>query len=127
MPRQFTFRGDRLAFTTGIVTLGLLSAIVLAIYDGEVEPLIPLYAVGVFISFTISQFAMFMRWQTRKEPGWKMGRVVNLSGAVATAGVAVVVGVSRFREGAWLTGVVIVLLILMMRGIHKHYENASAS
>ena len=125
MPRQFTFRGDRLAFTTGIVTLGLLSAIVLAIYDGEVEPLIPLYAVGVFISFTISQFAMFMRWQTRKEPGWQSGRVVNLAGATATATVAVIVGVSRFREGAWLTGVVIVLLILMMRAVHGHYENAS--
>lgn len=125
MPRQFTFRGDRLAFSTGILTLGILAAIVLAIYDGEVEPLIPLYAVGVFISFTISQFAMFTRWQRRKEPGYQMGRIVNLVGATATAIVAIIVGVSRFREGAWMTGVVIVILILMMRSIHNHYMTAS--
>jgi amino acid transporter len=125
MPRQFTFRGDRLAFSTGILTLGILACVVLAIYDGEVEPLIPLYAVGVFISFTISQFAMFMRWQRRREPGWKIGRIVNLVGAIATAVVATIVGVSRFREGAWMTGVIIVILILAMRAIHGHYTSAA--
>jgi amino acid transporter len=125
MPRQFTFRGDRLAFSTGIVTLGLLAMIVLTIFDGEVEPLIPLYAVGVFISFTISQFAMFTRWQRRRESGWQMGRVVNLVGATATAMVATIVGVSRFREGAWITGVIILVLIVIMRSIHRHYETAT--
>jgi amino acid transporter len=125
MPRQFTFRGDRLAFSTGILTLGILACVVIAIYDGEVEPLIPLYAVGVFISFTISQFAMFMRWQKRKEPGWKSGRIVNLVGATATAIVATIVAVSRFREGAWMTGVIIVLLILAMRAVHGHYTRAA--
>ena len=125
MPRQFTFRGDRLAFSTGIVTLGVLAIVVLAIYDGEVEPLIPLYALGVFISFTVSQFAMYMRWQTRREPGWQMGRAINLLGASATAVVAAVVGVSRFGEGAWLTMVIIAVLIVIMRAVHGHYENAS--
>jgi amino acid transporter len=125
MPRQFTFRGDRLAFTTGIVTLGLLASIVLGIYNGEVEGLIPLYAVGVFTSFTISQFAMFMRWQTRKEMGWKTGRIINFTGATATALVTTIVAVSKFRAGAWLTPVVILILMLMMRSIHKHYLTAS--
>ncbi|MDQ2682551.1 MAG: APC family permease [Chloroflexota bacterium] len=125
MPRQFTFRGDRLAFSTGILTLGLLAAIVLAIYGGEVEALIPLYAVGVFASFTISQFAMFTRWQKRREPGWQVGRVVNLTGATATAVVTAIVLVSKFREGAWLTGIVIAVLLLAMRAIHKHYQTAT--
>jgi hypothetical protein len=125
MPRQFTFRGDRLAFTTGIVTLGVLASVVLALYAGEVEGLIPLYAVGVFTSFTISQFAMFMRWQKRREPGWKAGRIINFTGATATALVTTIVAVSKFRAGAWLTPVVIVLLMLMMRAIHNHYQNAS--
>jgi len=125
MPRQFTFRGDRLAYTTGIVTLGIFSAIVLAAYGGNVESLIPLYALGVFTSFTISQFAMFTRWQRRREPGWQSGRIINLTGAIATAIVAVVVAITKFTDGAWLTVIVIVLLILMMRGIHSHYENSS--
>jgi amino acid transporter len=125
MPRQFTYRGDRLAFTTGIVTLGLLAGIVLVIFGGEVEHLIPLYALGVFTSFTISQFAMFTRWQQRREPGWKMGRVINLIGATATGIVAVVVALTKFLAGAWMTALVILLLILMMRSIHRHYQRAS--
>ena len=125
MPRQFSFRGDRLAFTTGIVTLGILAGLVLTIYDGEVEHLIPLYALGVFTSFTISQFAMFVRWQRRREPGWRVGRVINLVGAAATLVVAIIVAITKFRTGAWLTAVVIILLVLMMRSIHKHYTVSS--
>lgn len=125
MPRQFTFRGDRLAFTTGIVTLGVLAAGVLVAYGGTVEHLIPLYAVGVFASFTISQFAMFTRWQRLREPGWKTGRIVNLVGASVTGLVTLIVLVSKFKAGAWQTPVVIALLILMMRAIYKHYMNAS--
>lgn len=121
MPRQYTLRGDRLAYSTGILTLGLLSGTVLAIYQGEVEHLIPLYALGVFTSFTISQFAMFTRWQKRREPGWQMGRIINLTGATATAIVAAIVTITKFESGAWLTIIVIGLLILMMRAIHKHY------
>ncbi|MCC6790722.1 MAG: APC family permease, partial [Thermomicrobiales bacterium] len=95
MPRQFTFRGDRLAYTTGVVTLGLVAGIVLALENGEVEQLIPLYALGVFTSFTISQFGMFTRWRKRREPGWKTGQIVNLLGASATALVAIVVGITK--------------------------------
>jgi amino acid transporter len=125
MPRQYTFRGDRLAYSTGILTLGLLSGTVLAIYQGEVEHLIPLYALGVFTSFTISQFAMFTRWQKRREPGWQMGRIINLAGASATAIVAAIVTVTKFASGAWLTIIVIGLLILLMKAIYKHYTKAA--
>jgi amino acid transporter len=125
MPRQFTFRGDRLAYTTGIITLGIFSATVLAIYAGEVEHLIPLYALGVFTSFTISQFAMFTRWQRRKESGWQLGRVINLAGAAATGLVAAIVAITKFGSGAWLTAVVIVVLIVLMRGVHSHYVTAA--
>jgi hypothetical protein len=125
MPRQFTFRGDRLAFTTGILTLGIVAGAVLAYYGGEVEHLIPLYALGVFTSFTISQFSMFVRWERRREPGWKTGRIINLIGAIATGIVAVVVAITKGPQGAWLIAIVIVLLILGMRGIHRHYMAAS--
>jgi len=125
MPRQFTFRGDRLAFTTGIITLGLIAGLVLALENGEVEQLIPLYALGVFTSFTISQYGMFHRWRKRREPGWKSGQVINLVGAAATALVAIVVGITKIPEGAWMIVIVIVLLVLMMRAIHKHYVTAS--
>jgi amino acid transporter len=126
MPRQFTFRGDRLAYTTGIVTLGLVAGSVLALEKGEVEQLIPLYALGVFTSFTISQWGMFTRWQKRKEPGWQTGRIINLVGAAATAVVAAVVAITKIPEGAWIIVVVVVLLIFMMRSIHQHYQTASS-
>ncbi len=125
MPRQFTFRGDRLAFTTGIVTLGLLSSAVLAAFQGETERLIPLYALGVFTSFTISQLGMVVRWRTRREPGWQMGQLLNGLGATATGLVAVIVAVSKFTHGAWIVVVLIPLLILTLRGIHHHYDTAS--
>jgi amino acid transporter len=125
MPRQFTFRGDRLAFTTGILSLGLLAGLVLARYKGEVEHLIPLYALGVFTSFSISQFSMFVRWTRRKEPGWRSGRIINLIGAIATGIVALIVCVTKAPQGAWIIMIVIPLLILGMRGIHKHYLMAA--
>jgi len=125
MPSQFTFRGDRLAYTTGIITLGLLSAIVLMAFGGETERLIPLYALGVFTSFTLSQFAMVVRWQRRREEGWRHGRIINAVGASVTAVVAVVVAVTKFTHGAWIVMVMIPLLVLLLRNIHKHYMKTS--
>jgi amino acid transporter len=125
MPRQFTFRGDRLAFSTGIVTLGLLAGTVLWLFGGATERLIPLYALGVFTSFTLSQLGMVVRWQRRREPGWQAGRIINLAGAVATGVVAVVVGLTKFTHGAWIVCVLIPLLIVGFRAIHRHYEQAN--
>lgn len=125
MPRQFTFRGDRLAFTTGIVTLGLFAGLLLVIEHGEVDKLIPLYALGVFTSFTISQFGMFTRWRRLREPGWQTGQVINFIGAAATALVAMVVGITKIPEGAYVIVFVVIGLVLMMRAIHRHYMTAS--
>ncbi|MBA2278387.1 MAG: amino acid permease, partial [Chloroflexia bacterium] len=111
---------------TGIVTLGLFSALVLSIFGGETERLIPLYALGVFTSFTLSQTGMVVRWQRRKEPGWRQGRIINAVGAGATAIVAAVVGVTKFTHGAWLVVVLIPVLILMFRAIHRHYDQATS-
>jgi amino acid transporter len=125
MPSQFTFRGDRLAFSTGIVTLGILSALVVIIFGAETDRIIPLYALGVFVAFTLSQLGMVVRWQRRREPGWQQGRIVNAIGATATAIVAVVVGITKFSQGAWIVVLLIPLLILLFRGIHSHYMDAS--
>jgi amino acid transporter len=125
MPSQFTFRGDRLAFTTGIVTLGALSAAVLAIFGGETERLLPLYAVGVFAAFTFSQLGMVMRWQRRREEGWRQGRIINTIGAATTGLVTAVVGITRFTEGAWAVILIILGLVIVFRGINKHYSQAT--
>lgn len=121
MPSQFMFRGDRLAYTFGIVTLGVLGIGVLAIFDGETEKLIPLYAVGVFTSFTLSQTGMVVRWTRMREPGWQSGRILNGLGAAATGIVAIMVAITKFTHGAWIVMLLIPLLVLMFRGTHRHY------
>ncbi len=125
MPHQFMFRGDRLAFSFGIVTLGVLSASVLATFGGQTEKLIPLYAVGVFTSFTISQLGMVVRWNRLREPGWKQSRILNGLGATATGMVALVVSITKFTHGAWMVMVVITVLVLVFVGINRHYSAAS--
>lgn len=125
MPSQFTFRGDRLAYTFGIVTLGFLSVLVLSIFGGETERLIPLYAVGVFTSFTISQSGMVVRWQRLKESGWRTSRLLNALGAFVTGIVALVVAITKFTHGAWMVIVLIPILVIIFRGIHTHYQLAS--
>ena len=126
IPRQYTYRGDRLAYTAGILTLGLMASAVLAFFGGETERLIPLYALGVFLSFTISQSSMCVRWVRKKEPGWHFGLAVNAVGAVVTGIVAIIVVTTKFSHGAWIICIVIPLMIFLMRGIHKHYARASA-
>lgn len=125
MPRQYTYRGDRLAYSTGILTLGLLSSLALIIFSGETEKLIPLYAFGVFLSFTLSQSGMVMRWRRLKEEGWKHGMIINGFGAICTFIVLIVVAVTKFTHGAWIVIVLIPVLVLAFKAIHRHYENAS--
>jgi amino acid transporter len=125
LPRQFTFRGDRLAYTTGIVTLGILSGAMLAGFGGETTRMIPLYAVGVFTAFTLSQSGMISRWLRLKEPGWQRGLAINVAGATATGLVTVVVGIANFAKGAWIVIALIPLLILMFKAINRHYMKAA--
>ena len=99
LPRQFAFRGERLAFTTGIIALSAVAIALLIGFQASVSGLIPLYTLGVFIAFTLSQGGMLARWWTRREDGWRAGLAINGLGTATTAVVAVVVGTSNFFEG----------------------------
>ena len=121
LPRQFAFRGERLAFTTGIVALSLMAIGLLVGFEASVSGLIPLYTLGVFIAFTLSQTGMLVRWWRRHEQGWRRGLAINGLGAATTAVVAVVVGVSNFFQGSWLVIVLVPILMALLMSIHRHY------
>ena len=99
-PRQFSFRGDRLAFSSGIIALGVVAASLVVIFHGETHALIPLYAVGVFIDFTIAQTGMVRHWWRAQSPGWRRRLAINAVGGIATGIVAIVVTTIKFRDGA---------------------------
>ncbi|MCC6180154.1 MAG: APC family permease [Chloroflexi bacterium] len=121
MPHQFSFRGDRLAFSTGITTLGILSAILVFWFDADTHLLIPLYAVGVFTSFTLSQSGMVKRWWSRRERGWHYGLVVNALGAFTTGLVAIVLAGTKFTHGAWIIILLIPLQVVVLLRVRGHY------
>jgi hypothetical protein len=120
-PAQFMHRGDRLAFSNGIIVLTLSATALVVIFGGNVFRLIPLYAVGVFLSFTLSQAGMVVHWKRHPEPGWRLRALVNAIGAVATAGVLVVFVLTKFREGAWVVLVLIPLGVWLFMTIAHHY------
>ncbi len=124
LPHQFAFRGDRLAFSIGITFLAILAALLLIAFKGDTTQLINLYAVGVFMSFTLSQSGMVRHWwRLRNEhKGWQRSLVINGLGAVTTLVVALVIASTKFLEGAWIVVILIPLLVLMFLGIHRHYE-----
>ncbi len=121
-PRQFALRGDRLAFSMGIVLLGLIAASLVVIAGGRTHALIPLYAVGVFIDFTISQAGMIRHWLRTRERGWRYRLVINAIGCTATAVVAVVVTSVKFLDGAWFVVLLIPVLVSMMLFIRREYD-----
>ncbi len=123
MPRQFAFRGERLAFTTGIVALSSLAALLLIAFGASVTALIPLYTLGVFLAFTLSQSSMVVRWWRRREAGWVRGLAINGLGALTTGVIAVIVVQSKFLAGAWMVVLAIPILVLLMRGIRAHYRS----
>lgn len=123
-PRLFRRVGGRLAFSNGIITLAILAAVLYVAFGGQTEQLIPLYSIGVFGAFTMSQFGMFTRWRRLKEPGWQRGLVMNGLGATATCLVLIVSVVSKFTEGAWFALVLIPILVSIFLAIHRHYLRA---
>jgi amino acid transporter len=123
LPKQFTFRGDRLAFTTGIAVLSLFSALLIVAFAGITDALIPLYAIGVFISFTLSQSGMVRHWYQRREQGWRASMAINTVGAVTTAIVAVVIVTAKFTSGAWIAAIIIPAGVALFLGIYQHYES----
>jgi amino acid transporter len=124
-PPQFTHRGDRLAFSNGIIVLTLFAIALVVIFRGSVFRLIPLYAVGVFLSFTLSQAGMVMHWRRHRQRGWHLRALMNALGAIATAGVLVVFVTTKFLEGAWVVIVMIPLGVWLFLTIARHYAEAS--
>ncbi len=128
LPRQLTYRGSRLVFSRGIVVLALIASLLIVAFDASVTHLIPLYAIGVFLSFTLAQAGMTRRWWRigRTEPAtdrrWAPKMVSNAVGAVLTAIVTLVFAVTKFREGAWIVIVLMPVLVVIFFAIHAHYR-----
>jgi hypothetical protein len=120
-PRQLSQRGDRLSFSNGILALSAIAAILIIVFHGNTNLLIPLYAIGVFISFTLSQFGMFKRWLTNRDDHWVHKAVINGIGALVTAVVVIIIGVTKFSRGAWIVIIVIPLVVFSMLKVKKHY------
>jgi len=122
MPHQMSSFGDRLVFSNGIIILGFFACLLLVLFEGDTHALIPLYAIGVFISFTISQTGMVRNWLTRKGTHWRKKLLVNGVGALTTGIATVIIATTKFTDGAWIVFLVVPLLILMFRNIRSHYK-----
>jgi amino acid transporter len=121
LPRQFTSQGDRLVFSNGILILSLAAGILVFLFGAKEDHLLPLYAVGVFLGFTISQTGMVVRWRRLKGKGWQLKAVVNGLGAVTTLVVMLVIAVTRFAHGAWIVIVLVPIMVMTFFNIHRHY------
>jgi amino acid transporter len=127
LPRQFANRGDRLVFSNGVIFLAVAASILIIIFGGITTALIPLYAIGVFTSFTLSQSGMVRHHLKEREPRWRFGVVVNGTGAVATLIVALIVGVTKFAKGAWVPIVAVPLIITLFKSIKRHYVDVTGA
>ncbi len=122
LPRQFANRGDRLVFSNGVVFLAVVASLLIIVFDGDISKLIPLYALGVFTGFTLSQTGMVRHHLRLREPRWKISMVINAVGAVATFLIATVVVVSKFTEGAWIPAALIPIMVFGFWSVGKHYH-----
>jgi hypothetical protein len=122
LPRQLANRGDRLVFSNGILVLSGAAAVLILVFGGKTNLLIQLYAVGVFTGFTLSQAGMVQHHRRLHEPGWRRGMIINAMGTVATGVVLLVVLVSKFTVGAWIPAVLIPIIVMFFRSIHRHYQ-----
>ncbi|HET9914206.1 MAG TPA: APC family permease [Anaerolineales bacterium] len=143
LPKQLTFRGSRLVYSNGIITLSIIASLLIILFQASVTRLIPLYAIGVFLSFTLSQTGMARRWWKighlkegeevvepgsilRYTKGWRFKMFVNGFGALCTAVVMVVFAVTKFREGAWIVLIITPILVTIFFTIHHHYKDLAA-
>lgn len=126
MPNQFAMLGDRLVFSNGIAALALVSSLLVVVFQGQTTRLIPLYAVGVFLSFTLSQAGMVVRWARLRSPHWQAKAAVNGLGALATGTVLIVFVVTKFIYGAWIVILWIPLFVWFFLAVHQHYRDVAA-
>jgi amino acid transporter len=125
LPRQFANRGDRLVFSNGIIVLAVVAGTLIVAFGGETSALIPLYAVGVFTGFTLSQAGMVRYAKREQPPHWKRNRVISFVGAVSTFVVLTVVLVSKFTIGAWIPAALIPVIVVFFRSIRRHYDRVA--
>jgi amino acid transporter len=122
LPRQFMNQGDRLAFSNGILGLSAFAALLLVLFGGDTHALIPLYMIGVFLSFTLSQGGMVMHWRKLRGPGWRTSAAISGVGALVTGVVLLVVAVTKAHEGAWIIMLLIPVLVILFRVTKTHYS-----
>ncbi len=125
LPKQFSNLGDKLVFNNGILILGVFAALLIIVKNGSVDALVPLYAIGVFLAFTLSQSGMVKHWINMKVPGWKLKAVINGVGALATFIVLLDIAFEKFLEGAWIVILLIGALVMMFRKIYGHYADVA--
>jgi len=125
LPRQLKRRGHRLSFNNGIIALAVAASILVIIFRGETHYLIPLYAIGVFTSFTLSQFGMFRKWTRERNSGWVLKASINGFGAMCTLVTACVIGITKFASGAWVVFILVPLIAISMKRVKDHYEHVS--
>jgi len=126
LPRQLTGLGDRLVFSNGILVLSVVSGILIVAFKGEPHALVPLFAIGAFLAFTLSQAGMVLHWWRERGRNWAVKAVINGVGAVATGSALLVVGVSKFMQGAWITVLFIPLLVFIFIQIRVHYKKVAS-
>lgn len=127
LPRALTNRGDRLGYSNGILLLAGLASILIIAFRAHTNALIPLYAIGVFLSFTVAQFGLLRRWKRVKDKSWQAKFAINLIGTVISAVVAVIFAVTKFTSGAWVVLIVLPLIVLFSCLIKKHYVEVANS
>ena len=125
LPRQLKRRGHRLSFNNGIIALAVAASILVIIFRGETHYLIPLYAIGVFTSFTLSQFGMFRKWTRERNSGWVLKASINGFVAMCTLVTACVIGITKFASGAWVVFILVPLIAISMKRVKYHYEHVS--
>ncbi|MEO8695402.1 MAG: APC family permease [Acidimicrobiales bacterium] len=125
LPRQFANRGDRLVFSNGVLILAVFAGLLIIAFGGKTNALIPLYAVGVFVAFTLSQAGMVVHHRRLREPAWQRGAVINAVGCVATFVVAIIIMATKFTKGAWVPMVVIPMVMVLLHSTHRHYQRVA--
>jgi amino acid transporter len=124
-PRLFLRMGDRLAFSNGIVLLSVVAMVIFVAFGGETGPLIPLYAVGVFLAFTLSQTGMVVHWWRLRDPHWRRSMAFNATGGLLSAIVFITAGITKFTSGAWVSLLAVGLVILLATSIRRHYKTVA--
>jgi hypothetical protein len=125
MPRQFMNRGNRLVYSNGIIALTIVAIVLILIFEADTHRMIPFYALGVFIGFTLSQSGMVVHWRRLRSPGWQRKAGMNTLGAVLTGVVAVVILSTKFTQGAWIVVAAVPLLVALFYAVNRHYKRVA--